>query len=69
MNILVASALAGFPIVLVISWMFDITSKGVRRTESVVPKDARAKMLASQLISLGTALILGALIGWWVLSA
>jgi hypothetical protein len=33
----------------------------------VVPKGARAKMLALQFTFLGLALILAALIGWWVL--
>ena len=43
--------------------MFGLTSKGVRRTESVVPKGARAKMLALQLTFLSAALILAGLIG------
>jgi hypothetical protein len=66
-RVLVAVALGGFPVALVISWMFDLTSKGVRRTESVVPKGARTKMLALQLAFLGSALILAAFIGAWVL--
>ena len=53
---------------LVLSWMFDITRKGVRRTESVVPKGERAKMRALQLASLIAALLLAGLIAWWVLS-
>ena len=66
-QVLVALALGGFPVALVISWMFDITRKGVRRTESVVPKGERAKMRALQLASLIAALILAGLIAWWVL--
>ena len=66
-NVLVAFAFGGFPLALVVAWMFDITSKGVRRTESVVPKGARAKMLALQAGFLGVALSMAALIGWWVL--
>ncbi len=66
-TVLVALALGGFPLALVIAWMFDITSKGVRRTESVLPKGERAKMLALQATFLGSALILSALIAWWVL--
>ena len=69
LQVLVALALGGFPVALVVSWMFDITRKGVRRTESVVPKAARAKMLALQIASLVAALILAGLIGWWVLTA
>jgi len=67
LKVLVAVALGGFPVALVISWMFDLTSKGVRRTESVVPKGARAKMLALQFAFLSAALILAGLIGAWVL--
>ncbi len=66
-RVLVALALGGFPVALVIAWMFDITSKGVRRTESVLPKGARAKMLALQFSFLGAALLFAAVIGWWVL--
>jgi serine/threonine-protein kinase len=66
-QVLVALALGGFPLALVIAWMFDITSKGVRRTESVLPKGARAKMLVLQAVFLGTALILSGLIAWWAL--
>jgi hypothetical protein len=36
-------------------------------TESVVPKDARSRMLALQLTFLSAALVLAALIGVWVL--
>ena len=67
-QVLVALALGGFPLALVIAWMFDITSKGVRRTESVLLKGARAKMLAVQATFLGVAMAIAALIGWWVLS-
>ena len=66
-RVLIAVALGGFPVALVISWMFDLTSKGVRRTESVVPKAAHAKMLALQFAFLSAALILAVLIGIWVL--
>ena len=66
-QVLVALALGGFPMALVVSWMFDITSKGVRRTESVVPKGERAKMLVLQLVALRFALILAGLICYWVL--
>ncbi len=66
-KVLVALALGGFPLALVIAWMFDITSKGLRRTQAVSPKGARAKMLALQFTFLGSALVLAALIAWWVL--
>ena len=66
-KILVALTLGGFPVALVVSWMFDITSKGVRRTESVLPKGAHAKIRALQVTFLSAALILAGLIGWWVL--
>ncbi len=66
-KILVALTLGGFPVALVVSWMFDLSSKGVRRTESVLPKGAHAKIRALQVTFLSAALILAGLIGWWVL--
>ena len=35
-EILVALTLGGFPVILVLSWMFDVSSQGIRRTESDV---------------------------------
>ena len=59
--------LAGFPVALVLSWLFDITPDGVRRTvgspsEEVQP--ARAWAVAWSGALLGSAGLL-ALAGWW----
>lgn len=38
---LIAVAIAGFPIVIVVAWIFDITPAGVRRTSSLVQEEDR----------------------------
>ena len=44
-DILVAVTLGGFPVILVLSWMFDISSKGIHRTQSEILGSARIKSL------------------------
>ena len=67
MAILVAIALAGFPVILVLSWMFDINSRGIQRTESDVAGSARTKLRILQIVGLILSFGLAALVGYWVL--
>ena len=69
MNILVALALASFPVILVLAWMFDVSSKGIHRTESEVSGAARTKLRILQALGLVLSLLLAVLVGWWVLSS
>jgi hypothetical protein len=69
MNILVALALASFPVILVLAWMFDVSSKGIHRTELEVSGAARTKLRILQALGLVLSLLLAGLVGWWVLSA
>ena len=69
MDILVAVTLGGFPVVLVLSWMFDISTKGIQRTESEVSGAARTKLYILQALGLLLSLALAGLLGWWVLSS
>ena len=66
-NALVAVVLALFPITLVLSWMFDLTSDGIRRTESLSESGGGRGLLALQLSGLAVSLGLAALIALWVL--
>ncbi len=68
MDILVAVTLGGFPVTLVLSWMFDVSSKGIRRTESEVSGAARTKLYVLQALGLMLSLALAGLLGWWVLN-
>ena len=67
MDILVALTLAGFPVILVLSWMFDINSRGIQRTESDVAGSARTKLRILQIVGLILSFGLAALVGYWVL--
>ncbi len=67
MAILVAIVLAGFPVTLVLSWMFDINSRGIQRTESDVAGSARTKLRVLQIVGLILSFGLAALVGYWVL--
>ena len=69
MDILVAITLGGFPVTLVLAWMFDVSSKGIHRTESDVAGAAGTKLHVLQALGLVLSLLLAALVGWWVLSS
>jgi predicted Ser/Thr protein kinase len=66
-TVLVAVVLAMFPVVLVLSWMYDITSSGIRRTAQSDPSHGRGPMRVMQAAGLLLSLAMAALIGWWVL--
>jgi eukaryotic-like serine/threonine-protein kinase len=65
--LVVALTLAGFPVALVLAWMYDLTGAGIRRTEAAqTPGPAFLRWLLPT-IGLLVSLLLAALIGWWVL--
>ena len=66
MPILVALTLASFPVILVLSWMFDVTPEGIRRTESEVSGAARTKLRVLQSLGLILSFVLAGLVGWWL---
>lgn len=64
----VAAVLAGFPLALVLGWMFDITSTGIRRSASAVGLAGRSKLVWLQALGLTLSLLLAGAIGWWILA-
>ena len=66
MAILVALTLASFPVILVLSWMFDVSSEGIRRTESDVSGAALSKLRRMQTLGLILSLGLAGVVGWWL---
>lgn len=65
-NPLVAITLAGFPLAVLLSWVYDLTAGGVRRTAEVVPADQRRHhMLAWGGFGLSVLL---AIFLWWTLT-
>ena len=67
MDILVALTLGGFPVILILSWMFDVSSQGIQRTESDVTGSPRTKLRILQIVGLILSFGLAALVGYWVL--
>jgi serine/threonine protein kinase len=64
----VAITLAGFPVAMVLAWMYDLTEAGLRRTEaSAGPGPAYLRWLLPTL-GLVLSLLLAFIIGWWVLA-
>lgn len=75
-TIVVALTLLGFPVALVLAWAFDLTSRGVVRTESAAETDSssdppgRAAALAAVMIVISLTVatgwyVLPKLPGWW----
>lgn len=66
-TLLVAITVGGFPVALVLAWIFDVTSTGIQRTESNpdAGSSRRVRVLAG--VALTITLLLAALIGRWIL--
>jgi serine/threonine-protein kinase len=64
-RILTAFTLASFPLILVFSWMFDVSTKGISRTESSVSGAARTKLRVMQAVGLILSFVLAGLVLWW----
>ncbi len=62
-RMLVVVAVGGLPVVLVLSWVFDVTSKGIERTEPTEGGSGRALKIAG----LVGSIVLATLIGWFFL--
>ncbi len=52
---------------LLLSWMFDVSSKGIHRTHSEISGSARMKLYILQALGLILSLTLAGLVGWWIL--
>ena len=48
----VIAAIAGFPLVVVLSWIFDLTAQGLRRTADITPEQGRAPIPISRYLQL-----------------
>jgi serine/threonine protein kinase len=66
MSILIALIVASFPVVLVFSWMFDISAKGIQRTESALSGAALAKLHLMQSVGLVVSLVLAGVVSVWL---
>ena len=41
-RVLIGLVLGGFPITLILGWIFDITSKGIQKTKAITPREAES---------------------------
>lgn len=80
-TLVIALALLGFPVAVVLAWAFEVTPEGVRRTETVAgaadapegpgtvsdgPDAARAPVRTGTVLALAVGLTLTAVGGWWL---
>jgi serine/threonine protein kinase len=68
-DVLVAVALAGFPVALVLGWMYDLTFTGIQRTEPAWFAGPPVLRWLLPAAGLTLSLAVAGLIGWWVLGA
>lgn len=68
---LVWVALGGFPVALVLAWVYDVTSSGIRRTGRAQGEDAggihRVRLRTLQAGAVVVSVAVAALLGWWFL--
>jgi hypothetical protein len=62
-RILMAVLLAGFPIALALAWAFEISSSGIRRTETIAGGPGRTSKVSGLVFGVGGA----GLVGWLLL--
>lgn len=67
----VAMTLAGFPVALALTWIFELRGGKISRTVAAPGLSAKARrsQLLLQLTGLLASLLLAALIGWWILGS
>lgn len=68
---LVVAAIAGFPVAILLSWLFDVTPEGLRRAARFDPGAVSGEpvSLTAPLVLLSFSLLLVAATGWWLLRA
>jgi eukaryotic-like serine/threonine-protein kinase len=64
----VALTLAGLPVALMLAWMYDLTSSGIRRAAAARLGGPGYLQWLLPALGLGASLAVAGLIGWWVLS-
>jgi hypothetical protein len=60
--------LVGFPVSLILAWLFDLTAAGVRRAAPDDQVMSSFPLRLLQGLGLAVSVLLAALLGWWVLS-
>jgi hypothetical protein len=68
-RVVIAILLGGFPVAVTLSWMFDLTKRGVERTrqEDTSGPHKLLTALILPMAGLGLSIVLALLVGWWIL--
>lgn len=61
-RLVVIASIAGFPLVAVLSWVYDLTAQGLRRTADIPPEQGRAPVPVGRYLQLVGAFTMSALI-------
>ncbi len=61
-RIIVIAAIAGFPLVAVLAWVYDLTAQGLRRAVDITPEEVRARVPLSRYLQLVGAFTVATLI-------
>ena len=64
---LVAAVIGLFPVALVLSWVFDVSTEGVTRSEIDPRTVSGPKLRIMQALGLTLSLLVAGLVGWWIL--
>jgi serine/threonine protein kinase len=67
-TLVVTAALAGFPVAVVLAWMYDITESGLRRAGEARLGPGHLRWLLP-LVGLALSLTIATLLGWWALAS
>ncbi|HSJ05629.1 MAG TPA: serine/threonine-protein kinase [Longimicrobiales bacterium] len=67
-TLLVAATLAGFPVAVMLAWMYDVTASGIQRTEAAQLAGPAYLHWLLPSAGLAASLVVALLIGWWVFS-
>ncbi len=60
---------AGFPIALVIAWLYDLKGGGIERTKDEAPTRSKGARLAIQATAIILSLGVFSILAWWILSS
>jgi serine/threonine protein kinase len=68
-SIVVALLAAGFPLALVVAWLYDLTAQGIERTREETPIRSKGAQLALKTTAILLSLAVSVTLAWWILSS
>jgi len=68
-SVVVALLAAGFPLALVIAWLYDLTAGGIERTKDEAPTRSKGAQLALKTTAIIMSLAVSVSLAYWILSS